>query len=115
MDTRQQAEAVIEAQVRSQIEQRGRMPSGSLEYNGADIEMFSGAVLVAMATCDTPDALMVALQQARETHIVMPLAEIAIQSRGEDVAADFEDEARESRAAANRALIAGICFAGALQ
>jgi hypothetical protein len=112
MDTRQQAEAVIEAQVRNQIEHRGRMPSGSLEYNGADIEMFSGAVLVAMATCDTPDALMAALRQARETHIVMPLAEVAIQCRGEDVAADFEDEARESRAAANRSRIVMAAVSG---
>lgn len=112
MDTRQQAEAVIEAQVRNQIEHRGRMPSGTLEYNGADIEMFSGAVLVAMATCDTPDALMAALRQARETLIVAPLAEVAIQARGEAMADDFEQSDSEMRARANRSLIAGICRAG---
>ena len=109
MDNKTAAEQIIADRIRNNIEQRGRMPSGSLEWHGADVEAFSAAVIVAMATCDTPDALMIALKQARDLHITAPMIDIETRCKADDIADDFD---MEDRAAMNRSRIAAAAFSG---
>lgn len=108
MDSRDRAEAAIAQRVRTAIERRGRMPAGSLEYNGADIESFSAAVLVAMVSCSDPDDLVIALQAAREEHIIKPLVRVAVTCEADDLEAEFDGADSETRVGRN--YIAGVGY-----
>lgn len=99
MDSRAQAEAVIEAQVREPIEQTGGMPDGkSLEWHGADVEAFSRDVLRVLASGTPWDEQIAEIRQLRDTHIVQPIAQSLINYRADDVAAEFDADDRVQRA-----------------
>lgn len=99
MDNRQQAEAVIEATVREQIEQAGQMADGkSLEWHGADVEQFAAGVLRVLASGAPWDEQIAEIRQLRDAHVVQPIARSLIDYRADDVAADFDADDRMQRA-----------------
>lgn len=102
MDSRAQAEAVIEARVRESIEQTGGMPDGkSLEWHGADVEAFSRDVLRVLASGAPWDEQLAAIRAARDLHIIEPIARVEIDLRGADLADDFATDDRLARARLN--------------
>ncbi|MCP4615974.1 MAG: hypothetical protein GY844_06020 [Bradyrhizobium sp.] len=99
MDSRAQAEAVIEARVRESIEQTGGMPDGkSLEWHGADVEAFSRDVLRVLASGSPWDEQLAAIRAARDTHIIEQIARVEIDLLGADLADDFATDDRLARA-----------------
>lgn len=102
MDSRAQAEAVIEARVRESIEQTGGMPDGkSLEWHGADVEAFSRDVLRVLASGSPWDEQLAAIRAARDLHIIEPIARVEIDLRAADLADDFATDDRLARARLN--------------
>lgn len=102
MDSRAQAELVIEARVREPIEQTGGMPDGkSLEWHGADVESFSRDVLRVLASGAPWDEQLAAIRAARDLHIIEPIARVEIEMRADDLADDFATEGRMARARLN--------------
>ena len=99
MDSRAQAEAVIEARVRESIEQTGGMPDGkSLEWHGADVESFSRDVLRVLASGSPWDEQIAAIRALRDLHIIEPIARVEIDMRGADLADEFATDDRLARA-----------------
>lgn len=99
MDSRAQAELVIEARVRESIEQTGGMPDGkSLEWHGADVEAFSRDVLRVLASGSPWDEQLAAIRAARDLHIIEPIARVEIGLRAADLADDFATDDRLARA-----------------
>lgn len=102
MDSRAQAELVIEARVREPIEQTGGMPDGkSLEWHGADVEAFSRDVLRVLASGTPWDEQLAAIRAARDLHIIEPIARVEIDLRSADLADDFATEGRMAHARLN--------------
>lgn len=102
MDSRAQAEAVIEARVREPIEQTGGMPDGkSLEWHGADVEAFSRDVLRVLASGTPWDEQLAAIRSARDLHIIEPIARVEIYLRAADLADGFAADDRLARARLN--------------
>lgn len=99
MDSRAQAELVIEARVRESIEQTGDMPDGkSMEWHGADVEAFSRDVLRVLASGTPWDEQLAAIRALRDLHIIEPIARVEIDLRAADLADDFATEGRMARA-----------------
>jgi len=99
MDNRQQAEAVIEATVREQIEGAGQMADGrSLEWHGADVEAFSRDVLRVLASGRPWDEQVAAIRELRDTHIIEPIVRVDIDLHAADLADDFDQDDRMQRA-----------------
>lgn len=102
MDSRDQAEMQIAAEVRQQIEQTGGMLDGkSLEWHGADVEAFSRDVLRVLASGTPWDEQIAAIRALRDTHIIEPIARVEIDMRAADLADDFATDDRLARARLN--------------
>lgn len=98
MDSRAQAEAVIEARVRESIEQTDGM---SLEWHGADVEAFSRDVLRVLASGTPWDEQLAAIRAARDTHIIEQITRVEIDMSGADLADEFATDDRLARARLN--------------
>ena len=106
IDAQTRAEQVISRHVRDAIEAAGCMPDGrSLEWHGADIEQFAGAVLRALASGDSITDQWAAIREARDRHIIDPITDTTINTDGADLAREFEQTGIEDRARLNMARI----------
>lgn len=113
MDAQDRAERAIERHVRDAIEAAGCMPDGrSLEWHGADLESFAGAVLRAMASGDSIAEQWAAIREARDLHIIDPITDTTIDTDGADLAREFEQTGIEDRARLNMARIVASARTG---
>lgn len=102
MDAQTKAEQAISRHVRDAIEAAGCMPDGrSLEWHGADLESFAGAVLRALASGDSITDQWAAIREARDRHIIDPITDVAIDTDGADLAAEFDEADGETRVGRN--------------
>lgn len=113
MDAQDRAEQAISRHVRDAIEAAGCMPDGrSLEWHGADLEQFAGAVLRALASGDSITDQWAAIREARERHIIDPITDTTIDTDGADLAVEFEQYGVEDRMRLNMARIVASARTG---
>lgn len=93
MDSRDQAEMQIAAEVREQIESTGQynQRDGSLEYHGADCEYFTRHTLAVMAAGGCPSTTMTLLRDLRDD-LIDQITRAEIKARADDLAAKIAEE-----------------------
>lgn len=87
MDSRDQAEMQIAAEVRQQIESTGQynQRDGGLEYHGADCEFFTRHALAVMAAGDCPSTTMTLLRDLRDD-LIDQITRAEIKARAAELA-----------------------------
>lgn len=92
MDSRDQAEMQIAAEVRQQIESTGQynQRDGSLEYHGADCEYFARHALAVLAAGGADSSQMVVLRDLR-SDLIEQITRAEINARADDLAAKIDE------------------------
>lgn len=96
MDSRDQAEMQIAADVRQQIEATGQYnpKDGDLEWHGADCECFTRHALAVMAAGGCPSTTMALMRDLRDD-LIKQITDAEIVAHADDLAADIDDERRD--------------------